>query len=157
MPKLPKGMFRRKGRPGWYVRLYRSGRERWQSLGTDFAQACDRARALMAGLEVTPSNPGTVGHVAERWLESYVRTQRNEKSRRVAAQRVRDYIDPFFGQQLVGRVTREDVRSFRLWLECQRSPKSPHLRSLKSPHPGDQLTASAADWTMPDLSLSLRR
>jgi hypothetical protein len=39
-----RGQFRRKGRPGWYVRLYRSGRERWQSLGTDFAQACDRAR-----------------------------------------------------------------------------------------------------------------
>jgi len=51
MPKLPKGMFRRKGRPGWYIRLFRGGRERWQSLGTDFAQACDRARALMAGLE----------------------------------------------------------------------------------------------------------
>ena len=121
MPKLPKGMFRRKGRPGWYVRLFRGGRERWQSLGADFAQACDRARALMAGLEVTPSNPGTVGHAAGRWLESYVRTQRNEKSRRVAAQRVRDYIDPFFGQQLVGRVTREDVRSFRLWLESKTS------------------------------------
>src|SRR5213083_957997 len=48
MPKLPKGMFRRKGRPGWYVRLFRGGRERWQSLGSDFAVACDRARALMA-------------------------------------------------------------------------------------------------------------
>ena len=95
MPKLPKGMFRRKGRPGWYVRLFRGGRERWQSLGTDFAEACDRARALMAGLQVTPSNPGTVGHAAERWLESYVRTQRSEKGQRLAAQRVRDFIDRF--------------------------------------------------------------
>ena len=41
MPKLPKGMFRRKGRPGWYVRLFRNGRERWQSLGTDFAKRLD--------------------------------------------------------------------------------------------------------------------
>jgi integrase len=75
----------------------------------------------MAGLEVTPANPGTVSHAAERWLESYVRMQRNEKSRAVAAQRVRDYIGPFFGPQLVGRVTREDVRSFRLRLESKTS------------------------------------
>src|SRR5262249_31928996 len=100
MAKLPKRVFRRTGRPGWYIRLYRGGRERWQSLGTDVAQACDRARALMAGLEVTPSNPGTVGHAAERWLESYVKMQRNEKSRATAAQRVRDYIGPFFGREL---------------------------------------------------------
>ena len=85
MPKLPKGMFRRTGRPGWYVRLYRGGRERWQSLGTDFAQACDRARAVMAGLTVTPSNPGTVGFAAKRWLESYIKTQRNEKGQRISA------------------------------------------------------------------------
>src|SRR5262249_2309438 len=35
--------------------------------------------------------------------------------------RVRDYIGPFFGRELVGRVTREDVRSFRLWLESKTS------------------------------------
>jgi len=75
----------------------------------------------MAGLEVTPRNPGTVGHAAKRWLESYVRTQRNEKGQSVAAQRVRDFIDPFFGSMLVGRVAREDVRSFRLWLESKTS------------------------------------
>jgi transposase InsO family protein len=40
---------------------------------------------------------------------------------------------------------------------CQRSPKIPQARSSKTPHPGDQLTASVAAWTMPDLSLSLRR
>ena len=40
---------------------------------------------------------------------------------------------------------------------CQRSPKSPQSRSSKTPHPGDQLTASVAAWTMPDLSLSLSR
>jgi integrase len=34
---------------------------------------------------------------------------------------MRDYIVPFFGHMLVGRVTREDVRSFRLWLESKTS------------------------------------
>lgn len=32
---------------------------------------------------------------------------------------MRAYIDPFFGHMLVERVTREDVRSFRLWLESR--------------------------------------
>jgi len=100
--------------------LYRAGRGRLQSLGTDFAEACDRARALAAGLEVTSSNPGTVAHAAERWLASYVQTQHSEKGK-LAAQRVRDYVEPFFGLQLVGRVTREDVRSFRLHLESRSS------------------------------------
>jgi len=119
MPKLPKGMFRRAGRPGWYIRLYRGGRERWVSLGTDFAEACDKARAYAAGLSVAPKGVGTVGHAAERWVESYVRTQRNEKGRQQSAQRVRDYVEPFFGHLAIERVTREDVRSFRLWLETK--------------------------------------
>src|SRR5213078_1153076 len=70
---------------------------------------------------VTPANPGTVGHAAERWLESYVRTQRSEKGQKLTAQRVRDFLQPFFGQMLVGRVRREDVRSFRLWFESRTS------------------------------------
>ena len=119
MPKLPRGMFRRKGRPGWYVRLYQGGRERWLSLGIDYAQACDKARALLAGLTVRSSGEGTVGHAAERWLDSYVRTQRSEKGQKLAAQRVRAYIEPFFGHQLVERVAREDVRAFRLWLQSR--------------------------------------
>jgi len=120
MPKLPQGMFRRKGRPGWYMRVYRGGRERWVSLGANYEDACDRARALAAGLPVKATE-GSMAQAAARWLESYVRTQRNEKGQGLAAQRVRDLIDPFFGDMLVGRVTGEDVRSFRLWLESKTS------------------------------------
>ncbi len=121
MPKLPRGMFRRKGRPGWYIRLFASGRERWVSLGTDFAQACDKARAYAAGLTVAPGRAGTVAEVAEQWLSSYVQTQRNVKGQTLAAQRVRAYVEPFFGHMIVERVTREDVRSFRLWLQSRTS------------------------------------
>src|SRR5262249_31385850 len=119
MPKLPQGMFRRKGRPGWYMRLFRAGGERWVSLGTDYAEACDRARALAAGLTVDPAKAGAVGGGCKRWLESYVKTARNEKGQKLAAQRVRAYLEPFFGHQHVERVTREDVRSFRLWLQSR--------------------------------------
>lgn len=73
MPKLPKGMFSRKGRPGWYKRLYQGGRERWVSLGTAFAKACDRARALEAGITLQPLHAGDVSSACERWLESYIR------------------------------------------------------------------------------------
>ena len=38
--------------------------------------------------------------------------ERNEKGQRLTAQRVRDFFEPFFGHQLVERVSREDVRSF---------------------------------------------
>ena len=121
MPKLPRGMFRRKGRSGWYTRLYASGRERWISLGADYAKACDKARALAAGLTVGPSKAGTVSSACESWLASYIGTQRSEKGQKIAAQRVRDYVEPFFGHMLVERVAREDVRSFRLWLESRSS------------------------------------
>src|SRR5262245_42614542 len=119
MPRFPQGMFRRKGRSGWYMRLYRAGGERWVSLGADYAKACDKARALGAGLTVDPAKSGTVGAACERWLESGVKTGRNEKGQKLAAQRVRAYIDPFFGHMLVERVPREDVRSFRLWLQSR--------------------------------------
>ena len=119
MPKLPKGMFRRKGRPGWYMRLFRGGGERWVSLGADYAKACDNARALGAGLTISPNMAGSVSAACGRWLESYIATSRNERGQKLAAQRVRAYIEPFFGSLLVERVTREDVRSFRLWLESR--------------------------------------
>lgn len=117
MPKLPNGMFCRKGRPGWYIRLYRSGRERWVSLGTEYGAACDKARALSAGIEVAPRSTGTVETAAAQWLESYLRTQRSEKGQKQAAQRVRDFFVPYLGQMELERVTGEDVRAFRLWLE----------------------------------------
>ena len=72
------------------------------SLGADLAEACEKARAYAAGLPVAPKGVGTVGHAAERWVESYVRTQRNEKGRQQSAQRVRDYVEPFFGHKIQG-------------------------------------------------------
>ena len=121
MPKLPRGMFRRKGRSGWHKRLYRGGSEKWVSLGDNYALACDKARALEAGLAVSPAHAGTVGIACESWLKSYVATQRSKKGQGTAAQRIRDYIEPYFGHLLIEQVRSEDVRSFRLHLESQTS------------------------------------
>ncbi len=119
MPKLPRGMFRRAGRSGWYMRTYANGGERVRALGDDFAAACDKARLLAAGLPVAPTKGATVADACERWLESYVPMHRNAKGQNTTAQRVRDYIEPYFGTMELVRVTREDVRKFRLWLETR--------------------------------------
>src|SRR5262245_46013789 len=121
MPRTPKGMFRRDGRSGWYLRLYSGGRERVQALGSDFGQACEKARLLAAGLTIGPETRTVVAVAAQRWLETYVQTQRSPKGQKLAEQRVRDFIEPYFGTMLVERVAREDVRSFRLWLETRTS------------------------------------
>ena len=119
MPKLPKGMFRRTGRSGWYVRLYSKGGETVRALGDDFEAACEKARLLGAGLPVAPKDGVTVGDACGRWLDRYVPLHRNEKGQQQCAQRVRDYFEPYFGPRELVRVTRDDVREFRLWLETR--------------------------------------
>jgi integrase len=117
MPKMPKGMFKRKGRPGYYVRLFRGGRERWVALGTDFVDARSKLVELKSGQVALPKGRTTVAEAAERWLTTYVQTQRTQQGRQLARQRFRDYLGPFTGSTLVEQLTGEDVRSYRIWLE----------------------------------------
>ena len=126
MPKLPVGMFKRKDRQGWYLRLHRGGRERWISLGADYARAVERAREIRSGAIPLNETRVTVMQAATRWLETYIQTRRSAKGQVMAATRVRRYLDPFMGHLLLERVTGEDVRAYRLWLErkTQLSPTS---------------------------------
>jgi integrase len=117
MPKLPAGMFKRKGRPGYYLRLYRGGRERYLALGTEYEKAVEKAEAARKGEMPTKGERVTVGQAAERWLATYVCTQRTEKGQGISEQRVRDYLVPFMGHMLLERLNGEDVRAYRLWLE----------------------------------------
>jgi integrase len=117
MPKLPKGMFKRSGRDTWYIRLHQGGRDRWVSLGDDFVQACRRAHELRNGIAPMAASRLTVAQASERWLESYVPTTRREKGQHTARQRSRDYLEPFMGHMLLERVSGDDVRGYRLWLE----------------------------------------
>lgn len=121
MPKLPKGLFRRKRSSSFYTRLYGGGRDRFVSLGPDFGEACRRLREIRNGRGVRPTNRITVQEAARKWLEGYIQTQRTEKGRHLAEQRVRDYLEPFMGHMLLERVTREDIRAYRLWLERKTS------------------------------------
>jgi integrase len=116
MPKLPSGMFKRKGR-GYYVRRWVDGKDRWISLGLEFDEACRRLREV-TGREA-PVVQMSVRDAAKRWLESYVATNRVQRNQAMAAQRVRDYLEPFIGYKLLCRVTKDDLRAYRLWLEKQ--------------------------------------
>ena len=117
MPKLPVGMHKRKGRDGYWLRLYRAGRDRRVWLGMDYNEALENAEKARASAGLMPTSRVTVTEAATLWLETYVHTQRSEKGQRLADQRVRDYLVPFLGHLLLERVEREDARAYRMWLE----------------------------------------
>jgi integrase len=122
MPKLPKGMFRR-GR-SFYTRLRSGGADRWVSLGIDFDDARRRLREIQAGT-LTPSGRKTVREAAYEWVETYVRTARSAQNVALAKRRVRMYLEEFLGFKLVGRVTPQDLRQYRLWIQSKgKSPQT---------------------------------
>lgn len=115
MPKLPKNMFKR-GR-SYYYRQMVNGRIQRISLGNDYDEARDRLRSLKSDGGVSPLSTASLGEVSRRWLSSYVPTVRSEKDQRLATQRVRDYLEPFLGHLLLSRISPEEIRAFRLFLE----------------------------------------
>ena len=114
MPRLMRGMFRRG--TNFYFRLRAGGQDRWVKLGTDYDEACRKLRLIRRdGL----AQAGTirVAEAAERWLDSYVRTSRNEKGRKLAAARVEKFLVSFMGAADLARVSKDDLRAYRIWLE----------------------------------------
>jgi integrase len=116
VPKIPRGMFLRKGR-GYYTRRWANGKDHWIALGKDFDEACRKLRN--AERRDVPVVQLSVKEAAKKWLEMYVATNRAEKNRGMAAQRVRDYLEPFMGYKLLVRVEKDHLRAMRLWLEKQ--------------------------------------
>jgi len=119
VPRLPKGLFSR-GR-AYYVRLYSNRKERWIRLGSDLEEAKKELRRIRQGGMPTVESKLTVAEAADRWIESYVATARNEKCRKLAKTRVKDWLKPFMGYLLLCKVTREDLRAYRIWLERNRT------------------------------------
>jgi integrase len=81
-----------------------------------------RGRIIIEGIEEDAQpegsrRPTTVRGACERWLETYVQTQRAEQGRELAAQRARDYLYPYLGDRDLTQIEGEDVRSYRLYLE----------------------------------------
>lgn len=121
MPRLPRGMFSR-GR-SYYVRLYSDYRERWICLGSDLDGAKAKLRKIRQGEEPAAESRLTVSEAAKQWLKSYVATARCEKGQKEAEARVERYLERFLGSKQLSRVTTEDLRAFRLWLERNQKRK----------------------------------
>lgn len=113
MKKLPKGMFQR-GR-SYYVRLFDGGRDRWLSLGRDLEGAKEALEKVRRGEDLPTRS--TVADLVTKWLDSYIRTARNEKGQRLAKSRTRLYLVPVLGAKEVTTVTPDDLRTYRLHLE----------------------------------------
>jgi integrase len=94
------------------------------ALGSDYEEACRLLRSLKT--DVTEPGPDvTVEEAARRWLSGYVPTVRGERDQRLAGQRVKDYLDRCLGHLLLVKLTRDNIRAYRLWLEKRElSPQS---------------------------------
>lgn len=116
MPNRPSGLFKRGD--VWYGRVYLSGREVWRSLSPDFEEA-KRKLKRMRGEGPQPSSRTTVAQTIPRWINEYVRTNRNEKGIRDAEYRAKKYLLPALGMKPLVMVKKADLRGYRLSLEQQ--------------------------------------
>ena len=121
MPKLPKGMFKR--RSSFYVRLHEAGKDRWISLGPDYEEACRKLREIRLG--VVEERGLTVEEAVEQYLKTYVPTHRSPYNIKHTASACRRYLIKFLGRYALSKVGKDDLRKYRLWLEQQDlSPQS---------------------------------
>lgn len=129
MPRLPRGVFVRPDRPGYYIRDRRGGKDRWRKAG----ETTEQARRFRD--RVTPGGDWklTVGKAAGVWLDRSVRLSRNEAGLRLAEQRVRAHLVPALGHRPVSRLTADDCRGYRIALEAREPRLSPQtVRHLLS-------------------------
>jgi integrase len=115
MPKLPRNMVKRKGRPGYYFRKMYAGRVKLIALGNDREEACRQLRSLKSN--GPPRTEILVHDAALRWLDSYVAVHRGPRDQKLARRRVEMYLEPFLGHLQLYKVTRDDLRAYRLHLE----------------------------------------
>lgn len=115
MPRLPKGMFRR--RSSYYTRLRKNYGDRWICLGKDYEEACRRLRELKTGPQA--ARPIRIEEAADQWLETYVRNARNEKGVKLAGWRLERYFKRFFRFRDLAAASSDDLRRYRVFLERQ--------------------------------------
>ncbi len=120
MPRLPKNLVKR-GKTYVYrrVEIRPDGKKisRRENLGTDrdlaIAELAKR-RSLKTCVAISPVEELSVREAARRWLLGYVAIHRVPKTQKLAAQRVRDYLDPILGHVLLNRLTANHVAQYRI-------------------------------------------
>lgn len=121
MPKNPPGLVRVPGRPGYYYRDQRGGKDRLVKLSNDREEAMRRLRNLRGGPMLDPI---TVKDAASLWMKGAVATRRNERFQRLTQQRIDRHLLPALGMRRLSGVTAEHCRAYRLELESGLSPQS---------------------------------
>lgn len=129
MPRLPKGIFKRRGSRSYYTKAKIRGKGVWRSLGPDREEAVRKYRLIQSqgglralvegnaeGLQREDSE-ATVAEIGERWLREYVATRRNEQGRKLARARFHSDMVPAIGHLRVPEVQPNDFRQLRLRLE----------------------------------------
>jgi len=112
---MPRNLITRKDRKGYWFRRMVDGKVSWKSLGLDKREAERKARSIRD--DETPAVETTVRRAATTWLSTYIATARNPKGIALAGKRVELHLTPFLGHYLVGKVTAEHLRRYRLHLE----------------------------------------
>ncbi|MBI1797168.1 MAG: site-specific integrase [Candidatus Eisenbacteria bacterium] len=138
-PGFFKRTWKRKGKKGWTyaTRIRKGGVDRIVTHGQDFDHALRRHKDLVS--EPVSASVMTATDLAQKWLASYVPVRRNAGGQRDAAARVMKYFTPFFGRKTLGRITGDDCRAYRRWLETL-VLKTPHLET-PVPHLSAQTVA----------------
>lgn len=117
--RLPKGLRKTEGGT-FYVRVRRGHRDRRVAFGRDEEIARRLYRDwLYRQAGCRDQTRTTLSALADQWLAVYVATARNAAGQKLADARVKRYLDPAIGWKIAARVTADDLRSYRLWLEGQ--------------------------------------
>lgn len=129
MPKLKLEPNMVKKRDRYFYRLPRpkGAPERTRPLGNDFHSARDEARALNRDRAKLIGMPTIEEYATDTWLKGRVALKRNEKGRKLAAQRLTDHIAPLVGGTLVSMLTEDDADRFSVALARKGlSPRTVH-------------------------------
>jgi integrase len=128
MPKLPTNLVKR-GRTYVYRELVDRKVVR-VSLGEDK----DVALAELARIRSLKNKAGlrlSVKEASQQWLLNYVASRRPDaKNQRLAAQRVRDFLEPCLGHLLLWRLSRLDLDRYLRWLTEEKSLSVQSVRHI---------------------------
>lgn len=139
-----KGLFVTEG-GNYHGKVWRDGKARWVPLGTDYTEAKRKFNKVKGG-EPIPSRVG-VNEAVSDWLRLSIATRRNEKGQKLTKVRADMYLLKHFGGTLLGKITGDDIRAYRLWLEKQ-------VRSAKNAKAGEEkkrLSANSVTHLLSDL------
>lgn len=131
MPTRPRGLVQRDNDVWYDRRPGRNGRDVWRSLRTtDYDTALQRFKTTNPGAwEDAPR--GSIAEVGASWIENVLPTQRNPKNVAMARTRWKRYMDRFLGHVPAHKLTGDDVRAFRLWLDKQKKGKKKNAKPLR--------------------------